>query len=279
MAENKTYYYLKLKEGFFDSDEIKLLESMDNGYLYSNILLKMYLKSLKGQGMLVFKDYIPYNAKMLSTVVNHNVDVVEKALKIFQQLGLIEILDNGTIFMLDMQQYIGSISSEGLRKSEYRKRIATEKQQQITDGGTLSHESPDIISISISNSNSNYNYDILDYKKLLEIVKEECYSVYLRYSKQVDEKGNLQLVRQVTALLEDLQGQYTYEQLREVFRHANKTYIVSPQYSTLDIAWVLKNIGKVMQTKETDTTKTKEDIADNSKGVWDDALNKIGRLD
>ena len=50
MKENQTYYYLKLKEGFFDGDGIKLLESMDNGYLYSNILLKMYLKSLRNNG-------------------------------------------------------------------------------------------------------------------------------------------------------------------------------------------------------------------------------------
>lgn len=274
MAESKTYYYLKLKENFFDSDEIKLLESMDNGYLYSNILLKMYLKSLKGQGMLIFKDYIPYNAKMLSTIVNHNVDVVEKALQIFQQLGLIEILDNGAIFMLDIQQFIGSISNEGLRKAEYRKRIATEKQQQITDGGTLSHDCPDIISISISNSN-----DILDYKNLLEIVKEECKTIYLRHSKHVDEKGNLQLVRQVTALLEDLQGQYSYEQLREVFRHANKTYIVSPQYSNLDIAWVLKNIRKVMETEETDSPNDGGGKEDKPKGFWDEKLNNLGRRD
>ena len=47
MADNKKYYYLKLKENFFDSDEMVLLESMPDGYLYSNILLKMYLKSKK----------------------------------------------------------------------------------------------------------------------------------------------------------------------------------------------------------------------------------------
>ena len=45
--ENKKYYYLKLKEDFFDSEDIKIIESMENGYMYSNILLKMYLKSLK----------------------------------------------------------------------------------------------------------------------------------------------------------------------------------------------------------------------------------------
>ena len=44
MADNRKYYYLKLKENFFDSDSIVLLEDMKDGILYSNILLKLYLK-------------------------------------------------------------------------------------------------------------------------------------------------------------------------------------------------------------------------------------------
>lgn len=53
MADNKKYYYLKLKENFFDSDSMVLLESMQDGILYSNILMKMYLKSLRNDGYLV----------------------------------------------------------------------------------------------------------------------------------------------------------------------------------------------------------------------------------
>lgn len=45
--DNKKYYYLKLKEDFFESDSMILLENMRDGYLYSNILLKLYLRSLK----------------------------------------------------------------------------------------------------------------------------------------------------------------------------------------------------------------------------------------
>ena len=47
MSDNRKYYYLKLKENYFDDDSIVLLESMQDGVLYSNILLKLYLKSLK----------------------------------------------------------------------------------------------------------------------------------------------------------------------------------------------------------------------------------------
>ena len=50
MSDNRKYYYLKLKENYFDDDSIVLLESMQDGVLYSNILLKLYLKSLKHGG-------------------------------------------------------------------------------------------------------------------------------------------------------------------------------------------------------------------------------------
>ena len=40
MSDNRKYYYLKLKENYFDDDSIVLLESMQDGVLYSNILLK-----------------------------------------------------------------------------------------------------------------------------------------------------------------------------------------------------------------------------------------------
>lgn len=151
----KGYYYLKLNENFFDSDELKILESMENGYLYSNILLKLYLKALKGEGKLMFNEYIPYDAKMLSTITGHNVDVVEKAIRIFQSMKLIEVLDNGTIYMLNIQKLIGSMSSEGLRKAEYRERINIEKEKS----GTSLGQCPNIISNSNYNSISNYNIE------------------------------------------------------------------------------------------------------------------------
>ena len=59
MSDNRKYYYLKLKENYFDDDSIVLLESMQDGVLYSNILLKLYLKSLKHGGRLQLDENMP----------------------------------------------------------------------------------------------------------------------------------------------------------------------------------------------------------------------------
>lgn len=171
MASKTQYYYLKIKENFFDTEDMKLLESMDNGYLYSNILMKMYLLSLKNGGKLMYKDKIPYNSKMLSTILNHNVDILDKAIQIFRELNLIEIMDSGAIFMLDIQNYIGKSSDEADRKREYRKMIENEKQNLLedkcpTDVRTNCSNIKDIDitkDIDIVNSNSIDNiYDFIE---------------------------------------------------------------------------------------------------------------------
>jgi predicted phage replisome organizer len=120
---------MRLKENFFDSDEMIILENMDNGdgIIYSNILLKLYLRSLKYEGRLMFNERIPFNPQMLSTIVRHPVGVVEKSLKAFVDLGLVEVMDNGAIYMLDIQNFIGKTTTEADRIKAYRSKINKEK--------------------------------------------------------------------------------------------------------------------------------------------------------
>ncbi|HEO6662938.1 TPA: phage replisome organizer N-terminal domain-containing protein [Streptococcus agalactiae] len=122
MADNKKYYYLKLKENFFESDEAIILESMPDGYIYSNILLKLYLRSLKNDGLLMFNNLIPYNAQMLATITRHQVGTIEKAIRIFKDLQLIEVLDNGAIYMTNIQNFVGKSSSQADYMRNYREK-------------------------------------------------------------------------------------------------------------------------------------------------------------
>ena len=146
MSDNKKYYYLKLKEDFFDSPEIKVLESMPNGYKYSNLLLKLYLKALKFDGALRLNEYIPYNVEMISAVVGMDIDTVRVAFDLFKKLKLVEILSDGTIYMLEIQNFIGKSTTEADRKRNYRKRIEDEKTKLMENGqmsGQMSLKCPD----------------------------------------------------------------------------------------------------------------------------------------
>ena len=148
MSDNRKYYYLKLKENYFDDDSIVLLESMQDGVLYSNILLKLYLKSLKHGGRLQLDDNIPYTAQMIATITRQQIGTVERALQIFLKLGLVEVLDSGTFYMSNIELLIGQSSTEAERK-----RAARLQNKALfaprTNGGHLSDIRPPEIEIEL----------------------------------------------------------------------------------------------------------------------------------
>lgn len=123
MSENKKYFYLKLKDSFFSSEEMLMLESLPDGMIYQNIYLRMCLLSLKNEGALTFKNMIPYNLNMLSTVLHIDVAKMKMALELFEKLKLITKTDNETLYMSDIQALIGRSSTEAERIANYRKRI------------------------------------------------------------------------------------------------------------------------------------------------------------
>ena len=148
MSDNRKYYYLKLKENYFDDDSIVLLESMQDGVLYSNILLKLYLKSLKHGGRLQLDEDIPYTAQMIATITRQQIGTVERALQIFLKLGLVEVLESGTFYMSNIELLIGQSSTEAERKRAARLQNKALSALR-TSGGHLSGIRPPEIEIEL----------------------------------------------------------------------------------------------------------------------------------
>ena len=144
MADNRKYYYLKLKENYFDDDVVVVLESMPDGILYSNLLLKLYLKSLKHGGRLQLDENIPYTAQMIATITHHQIGTVERALNIFLKLGLMERVPDGSFYMNNIELMIGKSSTEGERKKQARLALKA-KSGQLS--GHLSDTRPPEIEI------------------------------------------------------------------------------------------------------------------------------------
>lgn len=189
MADNKKYYYMKLNENYFESETQVLLESMPDGYLYSNILLKLYLKSLKNDGKLMFNEKIPYSPQMIATITRHQIGTVEKALKIFRDLNIIEILNTGAIFVTDIQKYIGKSTNEADRKRAYRKRIESE-MGQMSSKCPLEIEIEKEIEIEIDkdidkNRNVKKKYGEYNNVKLTEQEYEKLKNAYPNYEELI----------------------------------------------------------------------------------------------
>lgn len=126
MDDSKRYYWLKLKEDFFEDDTIQWLEEQENGKEYTLFYLKLCLKSLSLDGKIVRivgETLIPYDKKALAKVTNTDLDTVTVAMNLFVQIGLIDIMDTGAIYMKQIDEMVGSETNAAIRKRKYRQTI------------------------------------------------------------------------------------------------------------------------------------------------------------
>lgn len=141
---NKTkFYWLQLKEDFFDDDAISWLEEQQpKGKEYALFYLKLCLKSLKTNGILirnVGNFLIPYDNKKLAELTKTDFDTVTIAMELLKKIGLIQLLDNGEIYIKQLESLIGSKSIGAFKKDQQR--------MLKSKGGQLSTECPPNIDI------------------------------------------------------------------------------------------------------------------------------------
>jgi len=118
--DKERYYWLKLHRDFFKRHDITVIEDMPNGKDYVLFYLKLMLESIDHEGALRFSDTIPYNEQMLASVTKTNVDVVRTALKLFEELGMVEVFDDKTLFMSEVAKLLDSETYAAKRKREQR---------------------------------------------------------------------------------------------------------------------------------------------------------------
>lgn len=178
MADGK-YYWLKLKRDFFKRHDIRIIEEMPNGKDYILFYLKLLLESVDHEGALRFSETIPYNENMLSVVTNTNIDIVRAAIKLFVELNMIEISDDETIYMTEVEKLIGSETrwaekkrlqrakgdnvpqlspncpTEIEKEEEIETEIDTEYRERMREGNSPAHSSTPNVDNSVENSPRN----------------------------------------------------------------------------------------------------------------------------
>lgn len=154
---DKRYYWLKLKRDFFKRHDIRIIESMPNGKDYILFYLKLLCESVDHEGNLRFSDQIPYNEDMLATITNTNVDIVRSAIRIFTELGMMEIFDDGTYFMHEVDKLIGSAADNdnANRQRRFRERQKLLALQESYDSVTENNESKSKSKIQSKSKNKN----------------------------------------------------------------------------------------------------------------------------
>lgn len=120
MAE-KRYYWLKLKEDYFNSPKIKKLRKIAGGDTYTIIYLKMQLLSIKNKGIIEFEKIEPTFEEELALKLDEDVENVSITLHYLQSQGLVDV-NNDEFLLLDASNNIGSESDSAERVRLFRER-------------------------------------------------------------------------------------------------------------------------------------------------------------
>jgi predicted phage replisome organizer len=142
--DSKRYFWLKLKEDFFDDDAISWLEEQNNGKEYALFYLKLCLKSLKNDGVLIRKVgniLVPYDTKKIGEITRTDEDTVIVAMELLKKIGLIELQENGALYMTQLSTMIGSETNGAERKRRYRE--AQKKLPKVDNVPQLSQNCPE----------------------------------------------------------------------------------------------------------------------------------------
>ena len=120
--DKEKYYWLKLDRNFFKRHDIRIIEDMPDGKEYVLFYLKLMVEAIDHEGALRFSDTIPYSESMLSSVTNTDIEVVQSALELFTKLGIVEVMDDKTLFLREVAKLLDCETFAAKRKREQRER-------------------------------------------------------------------------------------------------------------------------------------------------------------
>ena len=269
---NKKYYWLKLKEDFFEEDAISWIEEQENGKDYCLFYLKLCLKSLKTNGLLirnVGSMLVPYDIKTLSRVTNTEPDTVRVAMELFKRIGLVQILENGEIYISELQNMVGSETS----KAQLMRNKRQKDKKVIESGNNVTPMLPD----SYSNEENCYTEIEIDIDKEIEKEKEKEIDIdkdnLSKFAKLYE--ANLGLINGVSAeWLQELCETIDYKLFKRSIEIATDRNKCSPGYVKGIIKqWLDSNIKTYDQLKAYELQKKSQ------KGVNSDVRGREGTFE
>ena len=120
MADNRRYYWLKLKEDFFTDKRIKRLRKISGGDTYTIIYLKLLLLSLKDSGKLYYDGVETDFIKELALTIDETEDDVMVTVNYIVAQGLMEIItENDEYFLTEIPSLIGSETASTRRSRKH----------------------------------------------------------------------------------------------------------------------------------------------------------------
>ena len=116
----KRYYWLKLYDTFFENKTSKFLRKLPDGDKILICYLKFQLKLLKTEGIFVYENLCENIAEEIALFLDEDVNIIKLLLSALEKANAIELLNNNTFMLTEMQDLIGSEGSSAARVRKHR---------------------------------------------------------------------------------------------------------------------------------------------------------------
>jgi predicted phage replisome organizer len=243
MSLNKRFYWLKLKEDFFKSKEMKKLRKIAGGDTYVIIYLKMQLISLRNDGKLYYDNIDDDFASELALELDEDVENVRVTVSFLEHCGLLECVSADEYFLTTIPDVTGSETASTIRSRKHRALQcnvdATSVQLECNKNATLEIEKEKELEIELE---SKEKRDTIDYQRVADMYNDTCVS-FPRLSKLSDSRKKCIRAR--------FNGGYDYEDFQRLFTKAEQSGFLKGAndrswFATFD--WLIKdgNMAKVL---------------------------------
>ena len=136
--------WIKITTDIFDDEKILMIESMPSADSIIVIWFKLlaFAGKQNNNGVFLMSNRIAYTDEMLASIFRRDVNTVRLALNVFQQFGMIEIIDN--VITIPNWGKHQSLDAYEKKKTRDRERIAKKRAEQKTLIGMSPDKSPDM---------------------------------------------------------------------------------------------------------------------------------------
>lgn len=189
-----SFYWLKLKKDFFKRHDMIILRSMENGLTYEAIFIHLMAESIDHEAKLRFSDRKPYTALTLSAICDVSQEIMKEALKVFEDLELIEILEDGTIFIPLASENIGSATdnANANRQRRYRERQAEMvKDNEDVTASVTKCNGKRYGSVTKRNESIEYRDKSLEYRDKKEEIEDNKLSSLSSRAREIPKKDEV----------------------------------------------------------------------------------------
>ena len=214
---SRKYYWMHLKIDFFDQPEIKKLRKLAGGDTYTIIYLKMMLKTVSNDGLIIYQGIEDSFEKEVALIIDEDENNVIMTINYLRAHNLLEEGYSENVYLLNaVKELIGSETMDAQRKriarSEDSKVIAEIRHEDgLTDN--VRHLSADvhICPTEIEQSTEEQekkiekeqSKDIQSFDLLSFFIRNDPYNAISEHSEKVSRKMDLKLMLLFCYILSD----------------------------------------------------------------------------